>query len=567
MGTDADGGLRLERCKRKIKKEIKPAKPPLAKPPSDRISNGDFNTAGAQAPNSMKINTVALVDFRAFPGPAPITFELDGKNLLVYGENGSGKSSLFKALKGFFAYGSIPRLRDQKNSFSGQSLGYVSVQVVLDSGLAPSWHMRLLPELAPYPGLRGSRQILPGPSLAEDHPSQHRSAAGSVEVEQAAKFSACLDYRTLLGTNFIHGDDAINLFRPMVADLLAGFVDLATNKTILDLWRTAERNLPSMNTSRNLALSLTACQQFNDAMQRALALLQPEAQAILKHLCPDGLELTGLPFEGVRYNGGKLSRDKAYVQTNVGLKISYRGLPIERPQHYLNEARQSAIGLALYLGARLACAPQTTQHLKLLVLDDVLVGLDHSNRLPMLNVLVNLFSSWQLVLLTHDRGWFDLARHRLPPDDWTCYEVYEGDSKASAPMPIVRKTQKRPAPALLQKARALLLQGYVEAAANYVRQACETGLKGACEAKGIKLAFRQDVSDHQTQDLLSGLKGWKGSGTVPKADWDAALNRLQMMKDVVMNPYSHPSAPNIPRQEVVDAADAVEAFLALARRE
>lgn len=72
----------------------------------------------------MKINTVALVDFRAFPGPAPTTFELDGKNLLVYGENGSGKSSLFKALKGFFAYGSIPRLRDQKNSFSGQSFEY-----------------------------------------------------------------------------------------------------------------------------------------------------------------------------------------------------------------------------------------------------------------------------------------------------------------------------------------------------------------------------------------------------------------------------------------------------------
>ena len=102
------------------------------------------------------------------------------------------------------------------------------------------------------------------------------------------------------------------------------------------------------------------------------------------------------------------------------------------------------------LGARLACAPRTTPHLKMLVLDDVLVGLDHSNRLPVLSVLQDYFADWQVVLLTHDRGWFDLARQHLP-NGWTCYEVYEGDQAALAPMPIVRKTQKRPAPALLQK--------------------------------------------------------------------------------------------------------------------
>lgn len=515
----------------------------------------------------MKINTLSLTDFRAFPGPAPTTFELDGKNLLVYGENGSGKSSLFKALSGFFAYGPPPaRLRDLKNSFSGQSLGNTGVQVALDNGLTAAWGMRLVAEVKPYPGLMYHSLVFPGPSLQEDHPAQRRTESGMVEIEQAAKFSACLDYRTLLGTNYKHGNDAIDLFDAMVSELLAGFVDLASNRTILDLWRAVERSLPSRNTPTYLIASFNACQQFNEATKRALALLLPEAQAILQRLCPDGLELKGLPFDGVHYNGGKRAREKAYLGKNVGLKIAYRGLPIERPQHYLNEARQSAIGLALYLGARLACAPQTTPHLKLLVLDDVLVGLDHSNRLPVLNVLVNLFADWQVVLLTHDRGWFDLARQRLPTGDWTCYEVYEGDPSAAAPMPIVRKTLKRPAPALLEKASALLTQGYMEAAANYVRQAFEAGIRAACELKGIKLAYKQDVTSHQAQDLLTGLKGWPGTATVLKTDWDAALHRLELMKDVVMNPYSHPSAPNIPRQEIVDAADAVDKFLELARK-
>ena len=154
----------------------------------------------------------------------------------------------------------------------------------------------------------------------------------------------------------------------------------------------------------------------------------------------------------------------------------------------------------------------------------------------------------------------------LPGSDWVCYEVYEGDPAAAAPMPIVRKTQNRPALALLEKALDLLALGYLEAAANYVRQAFEIGLRVACELKSIRLPYKQDVTHHKAQDLLNGLKAWQGGAAVPKADWDAALHRLELMKDVVMNPYSHPCAPNIPRQEIVDAADAVDKFLELARK-
>ena len=48
---------------------------------SDRsVRSGQYTTAH---------QAVDLTDFRAFPGPAPAHFDLDGKNLLVYGENGS----------------------------------------------------------------------------------------------------------------------------------------------------------------------------------------------------------------------------------------------------------------------------------------------------------------------------------------------------------------------------------------------------------------------------------------------------------------------------------------------
>ncbi|HAB16475.1 MAG TPA: hypothetical protein DCE44_08490 [Verrucomicrobiales bacterium] len=49
----------------------------------------------------MKITEISLQGFRAFDEP----FDLDldgGKNLLLHGENGSGKSSIYLALKRFF---------------------------------------------------------------------------------------------------------------------------------------------------------------------------------------------------------------------------------------------------------------------------------------------------------------------------------------------------------------------------------------------------------------------------------------------------------------------------------
>lgn len=508
----------------------------------------------------MKIKTLSLTDFRAFPGPAPATFELDGKNLLVYGENGSGKSSLFHALDGFFSPNQPANLVELRNSFSNAGIGSVRVEVGFDDSTSAAWHVGRAGALLSYPA---TSAIGPFPKVF--HPGHDTLLNAS--VTEAAKFSAVLDYRSLLDTNYKHEGRAINLFDLAVNGFLASYFDLATNKTIAQLWAAVLASKPVRNTTQTLADCISACNAFNNAMTLALGYLLVQAQNILRILSPHGLELVSLPFANVAFNFAKMSADKNFTNQALGLEVTFKGKALDKPHHYLNEARQSALGLALYLGARLACAPAASPHLKLLVLDDVLVGLDHSNRLPVLNVLVDLFPTWQVVLLTHDKGWFDLARQRLPDDDWACYEIYEGDQAAAAPMPIVRKTAKRPAPALLQKARVLLNQGYVEAAANYVRQAFETGMRAACELKSIKLAYKQDSTSHQAQDLLNGLRIWPGTVIVPKAEWDAALNQLQLLKDVVMNPYSHPNAPNIPKQEVVDAADSVDKFLELVRRQ
>ncbi len=48
----------------------------------------------------MRIQTIEITNYKAFLGTHKI--EVGGKNVFIYGENGSGKSSLYYALKDFF---------------------------------------------------------------------------------------------------------------------------------------------------------------------------------------------------------------------------------------------------------------------------------------------------------------------------------------------------------------------------------------------------------------------------------------------------------------------------------
>ncbi|MFK1667463.1 AAA family ATPase [Bacteroides fragilis] len=72
----------------------------------------------------MKISEIAINNYRAFyneKGEELSKYRIKlgtAKNLLIYGENGSGKSSLFKGLKDFFISAVDPKRRLIRNVFS-----------------------------------------------------------------------------------------------------------------------------------------------------------------------------------------------------------------------------------------------------------------------------------------------------------------------------------------------------------------------------------------------------------------------------------------------------------------
>ncbi|WP_024537362.1 AAA family ATPase [Comamonas badia] len=512
--------------------------------------------AAVAAAQPLRIKRLTLTDFRAFPGTEH--FDLDGKNLLVYGENGAGKSSIFHALNGFFALKPVRALREHKNVFSGKPDGECKVAVEYSNGDAPvEW------TVAKHPCVNTRRRP------AGDWYQYLFGNADSRTISTALR-SSCLDYRALLDTNYRQGSGPINLFAIAVEHLLRDYsvtVSGGSTSTLGNLWGAVLAGMPSSHTSAALARINQACVDFNTAFRGAFPALVPLINELMQLLGWQDVELKGFNTPGLTYNQVRLKQNRAVDGQQLMPELSFRNHALPTPQLFLNEARLSALALAIYLAGRLACTPTAeATALKLLVLDDVLIGLDNSNRTPVLEVLMHKFADWQVVLLTHDRNWFDLARNHLPHEDWRCYEVYEGDRQAQAPMPIVYQTANRPAQGLLKKARELLETQYVEAAANYTRQAFELGARKACEIKKIEMRYCVDPKTHQAQDFLDKLKSWPGSRAVTKKEWDAVIKRLEMAKTVVLNPYSHALAPNIPKREVEAAIDAVNGFLDLVAR-
>lgn len=475
----------------------------------------------------MKLTKVEIKDFRGFPGPGKYSFDLGrGKNLLIYGENGSGKSSLFRALVEFFTLDLQAKpFADYKNIFSDPNLtdGYVCVH--FDDGQQPAlW------------AFNGGR------------PAQ-------ASVTETALRKGCLDYRALLRTNFVHEAGKVNLFDLVIKDLLAHHTVSAAGGAaeIGNLWQGVLGSKPINHRGRNITLIQQACDLFNQAVRPAWPDLEKKAEEILTAFPYGDLSLH-LDFPGVDYDVQR----REIIQAELNLEVKLKGREISEHQHFLNEARLSAIALSLYFAGLLisipAPVPGAPDYPKLLVLDDVLIGLDMSNRMPMLKILQEHFADWQIILLTHDRVWFEIVRMQTEMDkDWLYHELYYGLSDTGYECPVLRGHNQGPS-ALLARARQHLHNNDERAAVVYARAAFERTLQRYCERKSVPVPYHTNPQKISAEKFLQSIKKrvkdkWKTS---------PAFRQIETYRKIVLNPLSHANATTVTRPEIEGAIEAVK---------
>ncbi|MDD5260311.1 MAG: AAA family ATPase [Methylacidiphilales bacterium] len=511
----------------------------------------------------MKIQKIILNNFRGFPGPLDYEFKLNGNNLLLFGENGSGKSSLYRALVELFQPDNLLTKSGAKKPFSSFRNAFARDN---NNQLLATGKVRIefdRPELT-----------------AEWSETQERSPHmqdAPTELNLTARSIGCLDYRAMLETNFVHRHGRVNLFSLIVEHLLAHIPISSHRKsdeTLGIAWKRVLAVKPSSHRGSRWRNRVKNAEAFwNNTLPPLLGLLTDEVNKLLGDFKATGLTVKLTPGT-LKYS----ETARKFYGMDVWLDATLNTETPEEPQHFLNEARLSALALSLFLaGYKMSIhepSPGEIESARVLVLDDVLIGLDMDNRVPVLDILRNLFATWQILLLTHDRPWFEIAKQRLRPGgNWQAFEAYSrrvGDHE----QPIVLDDSD-----LLLRALEYFEVGHVKSAAVYAREQFEVTLKWACETFAIPVRFRTSFRDVKANDLWTALKDAQRKIPLPAEYCTIAagktirlpvksqsvriipeklVERVGYALSWVLNPLSHSEPVSRYSREIEDAIFAVD---------
>ena len=455
----------------------------------------------------MRIKKIEIQNFRAFYGNFEI--ELGGKNLLLYGENGSGKSSLFYALKLFLESANAKtEFSEHRNIFVEENEeGFI--KLTLDNDVNYEW------------------------SEADTFPT------ASVILE-ADKIKGFLDYKNLLETHFLHSqrnENSVNLFHLLVENLLTNYQDPSSGKQIGEVWQSIKSKPKPRKSNKNYDEKLnernTEISFMNDILRLALVELQKEANKLLDFF---------------NYNTDFQFESFSIENQNISIGIKFFGESIKNHHAFLNEARLSAIALSIYFASILK---QPNSDLRILALDDVLVGLDMANRLPVIDILEQHFSEHQIFFITHDKLWFEMMRMRVQRNEkWKNAELYSSQNNGIE-LPVYVENKK-----YLERAKEHLEANDYKAAAVYARSAFEFALKRFCESKNLKIKFRENIKDLESNDFWTEIKQHK-KGDISFLNVKL-IDEVELYRSVILNPLSHSQIINITQFEVGKAIDAVE---------
>jgi energy-coupling factor transporter ATP-binding protein EcfA2 len=352
-----------------------------------------------------RIKTIQLKNFRSFMGkPSKIELGNKGQNLFIYGENGSGKTSICKALYFFLEAADKRRklkITDAENIFlSEKEKGSTEMRVAFKK--VNSNHKKDWPETKFTLDKQGF-----SPSGVELEP-----------LLQARRYRAHLDYRALLKTYMLDTQE-LNLFWILVYGIFYNKRNPETNRLLgleFDELKRGRRNR-TQEYSKKL-------KDWSIGFTQIIAEINPLINELLQYF--DKELSVELSFKHLY-----LTKTENLGHQTVKINVHYKDKLIRNHHDFFNEARLTALGISIFLAGFLyhRNPEEFKESYKPLILDDVFIGMDISNRLPLLQILKDKFSDWQIFITTYDRPWYEAATHYLGTSDWKFMEMYIGEEE------------------------------------------------------------------------------------------------------------------------------------------
>jgi len=181
---------------------------------------------------------------------------------------------------------------------------------------------------------------------------------------------------------------------------------------------------------------------------------------------------------------------------------------------------------------------------KILFLDDIFIGLDIGNRLPLLKILETDFPAYQIIITTYDKPWYEFLKTSYFSNNskWKSYEFYSRRTRKGFDVPILKEVKGRGDNShidyYLTKAQEYFDNAENKAAGVYLRSSFEFILKQFCFGR-VPIPFKINTSEIKTDEFWIRVKKYK-------RDNPTRCNLTVNTKDdidryirLVLNPLSH----------------------------
>lgn len=502
-----------------------------------------------------KITKIHISNFKFFDKNRVIDFE--GKDhLLLYGENGSGKSSIYWALYTLLDssikdnQGQIEKYfkkgdRDNLVNIYAKNNNNSYVKLELDNGseyqISPTNY-----DILNNPTLNGDAQAI---NLASDF----------INYRMLYKFHDLKHSKDFEVFNYFFSEILMYLTIPTLSNQRADKVWkelLQGPEKDFDMTGTEVYPMPVDITISNNAISglqskykiyRKKLKTFNTWIKNLLNNVETVANDILVNdlVQPFNIKIKFIPKDpDYDRQNPQIYDPKILIDVPI---FNGKKNKIKKPHTFLNEARLTALAIAIRIGilkSRLTVSP-----LRLLILDDLLISLDMGNRDAILDVIIKKLSEdYQLLILTHDFNFYEFTKNKInkyntvlsnlgqSPKTWTKLEMYEYKLSAK-PIPNIIKSKTE-----LEKAKKYFYgKDDVDLAAcgNNLRKAtekfCEFFLPIAerYNANYVKLDLASQIQKIPAEAIVKGLAS-------------PLFTDLNGYRQTIFNPQSHYNLSNPP---------------------